>query len=275
MASPLDYELAKHPATVISGNVYSEANHGLLFGEMACASVESDIACWAFISSTAPKALRLAELPVQFDGKDAVPVIPGDLSRFVALPSATYRDEQRHLEFTYPGSFASIQPRADDILKKRAAEAEDSQKKMFGCMKILLSAQDLEDDAHSNIFLYALPTECSKLKPGPSTLHDFAVGITKGFAKTMSSEAGKPMMYKLAGEDAVVVRATLHPSNGKALGSFESCTLFGPDILCWLMTSTSADGLSSLAASTVSFSGRPAMPLVPLDVMQKAELDKK
>jgi len=275
MASPLDYELAHHPATVISGNVYSEANHGLLFGEMACASVEGDIACWAFISSTAPKAARLAALPVRFDGNDAVPIIPEDLSRFVALPSITYRDEQRHLEFTYPGSFANVQPRANDILKKKTEEADAIQKKTFGCMKLLLNADDLEDDKRSDIFFYALPMECGKLKPGPSTLRDFAAGIAKGLAKTSNSESGKPTIYKLAGEDAAVVRGRLHPSSGKNVELFETCTILGPDILCWQMTSTSVEGLAALAASTVSFSGHPATPLVPLDVLQRTELDKK
>jgi len=275
MTSPLDYELASHPATVVSGNVFSEANHGLLFGEMACASMEGDIACWAFISSTAPKTMRLATLPVQFDGKDPVPVIPEDLSRFVALPSITFRDEQRHLDFTYSGSFANSQPRANDVLKKKAEEADDSQKKALGCMKLLLNADDLEDNERSNIFLYALPFECSKLSPGPSALHDFAVGLTKGLAKAAKSEVGKPTMYKLAGQDAIVIRDTLHPPNGKDLALFETCTVAGPEILCWQITSTSIDRLAPLAASTVSFNGHPAVPIVPPDVLQKIEAEVK
>jgi hypothetical protein len=263
MSSPIDYKLSGHAAAVMSGNVYSEANHGVLFGEMTCVAIEKDMACWAFISSTNAKATRLAALPVQFDGHAPEPIIPEDMSQLVALPTLTFHDDQRHIEFTYPGSFASAAPRAADIIAKKTEEASGTAKAALGCMNILLNADELEEDGHSNIFIFSFPVACVKAKPTKATLRDFIVGLSKGYAKLARTEMHEPVAYTLAGRDVFLIQGTLFPPAKPASYISASCTIAGTDFFCWQISSSSVEHLRSVVASPVAFDGGLGGPLVP------------
>jgi hypothetical protein len=263
MSSPIDYKLGGHPASAISGNVYSEVNHGVLFGEMTCAAVQKDMVCWAFISSTIAKAARLSTLPIAFDGQTPEPIIPESMSQLVALPTLTFHDDQRHIEFTYPGSFASAAPRAADIMAKKTEEAKGTAKTALSCMNILLSADELDDNGRSNIFIFSFPAACAKLKITTASLREFIIGFSKGYAKSAHTEMHSPVTYTLAGHDVAMIQGTLFPPAKPASYISTSCAIVGSDFICWQISSFSVERLRSVVASPVSFDSGLGIPLVP------------
>ena len=269
MTSPLDFDMAAHPAAVMSGNVFSEANHGVLFGEMACAAVAKDIACWTFVSSTLSKTSRLAAMPVQFDGQPPAPIIPADISDLVALPTLTFHDDQRHIEFTYPGTFANAQPRAAGLIAKIAEQAPDNQKAAIECMKILLSADEITDTDRSNILIYRFDTTCDKIEVTSSTLGNVAKGMIKGIKQLSHSKISKPVPYKLAGHDAVLIDGTFQLKDKPEASMLDACVIVSGDILCWQLSSSSVDRAHKLAASPISFDSQLGVPLIPASLLPK------
>ncbi|MFC6645781.1 hypothetical protein ACFQBQ_09350 [Granulicella cerasi] len=104
MASPMDYTLDDRTAATTVGNVYALASHGILFGESTCFPTKDDLTCMVFISYNAARARTLAAMPIRFGNHKPVAAIPDDVSRFTALPTNTFHDDRRGVEFTYPGS---------------------------------------------------------------------------------------------------------------------------------------------------------------------------
>ncbi|MDE1160827.1 MAG: hypothetical protein PW792_02650 [Acidobacteriaceae bacterium] len=268
MASPMDYTLGTRTAGITTGNVYSQANHGILFGEAMCLPTNLDLTCMVFISSSASKVRRLAALPLTF-GKDApTAAIPEDVSRFNLLPSITFHDDKRHIEYTYPGTFAKAQPRVEAILQTNTDIAEEKDKQALHCMHSLLGADDLEDDSHSNLFVFAIDLQCSHLEPTTATLHGLIEGIGKGYKKR-GGKTRKPIAYKIGARDAFLLQGQLRKGDfrGHEMELATVCTVVASDAVCWQFTSNSPEIIRALEQSPVSFDRGLGIPLVAPDLI--------
>jgi hypothetical protein len=71
-----DYQIAGHPASVISGSVKSEKLGATLYATASCLLQGTDTVCWELLSSDCSKLPDLMANPIQFDGQPAEPVIP-------------------------------------------------------------------------------------------------------------------------------------------------------------------------------------------------------
>jgi hypothetical protein len=270
VASPIDYDLGGKSSVVVSGNVFSEVHHGIVFGEIGCVVLDGYSACWLFVSGSVAKVARLAEMPVRFDGREPTPIIPADASRLAMPDTVTYHDDARHFTFTYPGSFVDAQQRTTDILAKKTDDAQGREKTIIECMRTSLTGDELTDSGHSTILIFNVNAECQNLKISSSVLSDFAKGVAKGVAKTAKkSTLSNPVMYSLAGHDAVLMRATLTTAAGLDASIVDACAIVSGDILCWQFFSTSPERLSQMVNSQVAFNGQLAVPVVPPELQKK------
>jgi len=272
MTSPIDYELGSGKASAVSGNVYSVAQHGILFGEMTCAALQKDMGCWAFLSSTPAKTAALATMPVRIAGGAPVAAIPESMSHFVELPTLTYHDDQLHISLEYPGDFASVAPRTQERLHKAFEEFKDNavQTHAVTCLKVTLSADELRDDARSNLTVMNFDAACSGLKTDEKTFHQWVVGVAKSAATHGNGNMSAPTYFRIGSHEMSVFQETMHPANAKVdVQLVEICTTAAGDFVCFQFSSTATERLRFLAGSKVSFPGGETSPLVPRDVLDK------
>lgn len=267
MASPMDYTLGTRSASLTTGNVYSKQNHGVLFGEAMCVPSQMDLTCFLFFSSTASKVRRLAALPLRFGNDAPTAAIPEDVSRFNLLPTITFHDDKRHIEYSYPGSFAKAQSRMETILSESNGD-EDKTRQALRCVHPLLSAEDWEDDSHSNLLIFTNDLKCNNLSPDTHVLHVLTEGLSKGYKKR-GGKLKKPVPYKLGERDAVLVQGTMRKGEFRDHEARIStaCTLVATDMVCWQFFSNSVDMLHTLEQSAVSFDRGLGRPLVPKDLL--------
>jgi hypothetical protein len=270
VASAIDYSLGGKPAVVTTGNVFSEQNHGIVFGEVGCVLLDSYSACWVFMAGSADKVARLAALPVRFDGQEPAPIVPDDVSRLSVPSTITYHDDARHFEFTYPGTFADAHQLTADVLAKKADEAKGKEKTAISCIKTSLTGSEITDTSHSSMLIFNVNAECQKLKVSLPVLKDFAKGIVIGVGKTAAkSEAQAPVTYSLAGHDAALVQAKLTKATGSVVFITEACAIVSNDFLCWQFYSDSLERLNQVAGSRVAFAGQLPVAVVPPELLKK------
>jgi len=270
VTSPIDYTLAGHPADVITGSVYAKENHGLLFSEATCLRVKLDVVCLAFTSSSVSKARRLAALPLRFDSSAATAAIPEDVSKLALFPTNTFHDDRLHVEFEYPGTFGSAQPRAEAALAEKLEKASNGEKRALGCTKVKLTADDFEDDSHANISIFDFDLACNHIKIGKNTARDILKGFASGFGKGAKYKPSKPASYSLGTHEMFYSGGEMKAKDKSVLEVLHICTLLGTDAYCWQITSTSAENLRALAGSNVTFDRGLGTPLVPANLLAGA-----
>lgn len=71
-----DYQVAGHPASVISGSVKSEKFSATFYGTASCLLQGADVVCWEFLASDCSKLPELMANPIQFNGQPSEALIP-------------------------------------------------------------------------------------------------------------------------------------------------------------------------------------------------------
>jgi hypothetical protein len=76
VGSSTSYQVAGHPASVISGSVKSEKYGTTFYGMASCLIQGGDSVCWEILASDCSKLPELMANPVKFDGQPAEALIP-------------------------------------------------------------------------------------------------------------------------------------------------------------------------------------------------------
>jgi hypothetical protein len=76
MGTSVDYQVAGHPAAVLSGSVKSEKYGATFYGSASCLIQGADTVCWELLASDCSKLPGLMANPIQFNGQPAQALIP-------------------------------------------------------------------------------------------------------------------------------------------------------------------------------------------------------
>ena len=75
------FQLADHPAAVLSGSVVSGKYGTTFYGTATCLPQGADAVCWEFLASKCSALPELIAYPIQFDGQPAQPLIPAKFAQ--------------------------------------------------------------------------------------------------------------------------------------------------------------------------------------------------
>jgi hypothetical protein len=76
MGTSVDYQVAGHPAAVLSGSVKSDKYNASFYATASCLLQGADVVCWEFLASDCSKLPALLANPIQFNGQPAQALIP-------------------------------------------------------------------------------------------------------------------------------------------------------------------------------------------------------
>jgi|HubBroStandDraft_1064217.scaffolds.fasta_scaffold424437_1 hypothetical protein len=80
MGTTVDYQVAGHSASNLSGSVKSEKYGVTFYASASCLLLGSDVVCWELLASDCAQLPEMMNYPVSFDGKGAEPLIPAKLA---------------------------------------------------------------------------------------------------------------------------------------------------------------------------------------------------
>jgi hypothetical protein len=76
MGTTVDYQVAGHSASTLSGSVKSEKYGVTFYATASCLLQGSDVVCWELLASDCTRLPEMMNYPITFDGKAAEPLIP-------------------------------------------------------------------------------------------------------------------------------------------------------------------------------------------------------
>ena len=76
VGTSVDYQIAGHPAAVLSGSVKSEKYGATSYGTASCLLQGADSVCWEFLATDCSKLPELMANPIKFNGQPAEALIP-------------------------------------------------------------------------------------------------------------------------------------------------------------------------------------------------------
>ncbi|MDE1154298.1 MAG: hypothetical protein PW735_01050 [Acidobacteriaceae bacterium] len=268
LSSPLDYEMGTLPAAVLTGTVYSRESKGILFSELSCNRIHKDVLCWQFTENTISRARRLAALTVHIDQLPPMPVVPEEESKLALLPTNTFHDDSKHVEFLYPGTYADAQQLADDTLTQQSATLRGKAKALVACTKIKLAAYAFEEDERSNLSIIDFDLSCNGSHNDEKHTEQIAKGLVKGISKGSKLKTSRTIPFSAQGVAFLALGGRL-TSKDHTLHTLDVCANLAGDTYCWQMVSTSAEDLHTLAQGSLVLGSGLGTPLVPQDVYEK------
>lgn len=72
---PVTFQVASRPAALLQGSFTLPTGQSMQ-AMVVCVLDQPDIACWQFLSNTAPALSNMSTFPVTFDGSPATPLVP-------------------------------------------------------------------------------------------------------------------------------------------------------------------------------------------------------
>jgi hypothetical protein len=180
------------------------------------------------------------------------------------------------ITYTYPTAFQpnpELSAREAAQLSSEAADPErGARAKCLSLPLLAVKVPATPDGELGLIYLIRIDHKCLGEPADPGDLG----GEAQGIAKLLLKRFGLPLTedslnFKLDTNPAAFVQGSAEAKilgPGRMLHAATVCTLLGQNTLCWLIFDTNHKAMPALVASTVTFAGRPPVPLVPADMVQ-------
>lgn len=181
---------------------------------------------------------------------------------------ATYRNDDLHLSYSYPSSYADASAVVGPAFQA-SLSGDPTSASAARCITLPFSRMETGTGQVGILLLIRADAGCLKKKFTAKSLAEFTQGEAQGLAAAGAKTTfGQPQSFEIASHPAALLQGTFTLPAGQPMQALVVCVLDQPDIVCWQFLATSADHIRTMSAFPVTFDNSPATPLVPITAVK-------
>jgi len=190
----------------------------------------------------------------------------------------TYRDAEFGFSYSYPADFKENSQLTGALTKAQSDATDPEAKKRSQCIQWpllrLKQGRTAAGDPEFGFLVVAkIDYRCMDETNSADDLGGDAQQVTQRilghFGQSVTEDA---MRYKLDTHEAAFVQGSAPAAalgEGMMMHAAAVCALMGQKTMCWLIIDTDHKAMPGLVATTLTFDGHGAVPLVPKDMVEK------
>ncbi len=180
-------------------------------------------------------------------------------------PTATFRSDALHLNYTYSSVFKPMPAASDQALQSEKDKANGAAAKAeVSCISLPLTATD----ASSGFRMISIMRLDGTCLGRPTTAPELGALATSSLTDSLKRfgdpQIGAAAAFQVADHSAAVLSGSVKSDKyGTTFYGTASCLIQGSDAVCWEFLASKCSALPELMAYPIQFDGQPAQPLIP------------
>lgn len=215
---------------------------------------------------------QTAAAPAPVTGSTARSAVPSSAAPATNAGAAMtkYHSDVLHLSYTYPSTYKDASATVGPAFEASISHADGAAADATRCITVPFSAINTAS-GFSIVLLLRSDASCAKKSYTAADLPVFTQGEVQGLnASGGHPQFGDPVSFTSGGHPAQMLHGSFTLPTGQAMRAMVTCVLLKPDIACFQFLGSSDDNLHTMAAFPVSYDDGPPAPLLPADVLSKA-----